>query len=210
MGRGQPLGVAQRVGDGDLHIRRSQIGHDGAVAEFHHRMHDALPVNDHLDPFRRNIEQPAGLNNLKALVHHGGAVNGDFRPHFPGRMAKRLSRRNLIGDGFIKKRPAGSGQQQPGNFPVPLTPQALQNGAVFAVHRQQRGAAGGDRLHHQAAARHQYLFVGQRHCFAAADHIVGGAQTRYSHQRRNADLKVGQAADGIQPPGPGINIQAGE
>ena len=42
------------------------------------------------------IEQPARLDDLQGLVHHGGRIDADLRPHPPGRMPQRLGDRHIF------------------------------------------------------------------------------------------------------------------
>ena len=73
--------------------------------------------------------------------------------------------------------------------------QALKNGGMLAVHGQDMDARFARRLHHQRAARHERLLVGQQHALAA----VQGRHDR--GKARNADhgdehvLRVGLARD---------------
>jgi hypothetical protein len=53
-----------------------------------------------------------GLDKLESLIHHRRRIDGDFRAHFPDRMAQRLigcDTGKLI-FGLVKKRPAGRGE----------------------------------------------------------------------------------------------------
>ena len=51
-----------------------------------------LKLDHHPDPVFGQIEQHACLNHLKPLVHHGGGVYRDFRPHGPVRVIDGLLR----------------------------------------------------------------------------------------------------------------------
>ena len=39
-----------------------------AIGEFHHRMHDALRMNDHLDALHLHAEEPVRLDHFQAFV----------------------------------------------------------------------------------------------------------------------------------------------
>ena len=71
----------------------------------------AFPVNHHIHPIDRHIKQPGGFHDFQALIHHGGAVNGDLRSHVPIRMLQSLFRGNLLQlfHALSEKRAAGSG-----------------------------------------------------------------------------------------------------
>ena len=75
--------VGQRILDGDAHIRHAQLGDDGVVAVLHRRVDDALALDNDLNFLRRQTEQPHSLNELEALVHQSGAVDGDLCTHVP-------------------------------------------------------------------------------------------------------------------------------
>ena len=47
------------------------LGDYRTIDKFDHRMNDRLWMNHHLNLFRRQIEQPAGFNDLQGLVKHG-------------------------------------------------------------------------------------------------------------------------------------------
>ncbi len=138
-------------------------------------MNHALRVDDDLDHVRRRIKQPACLDNLEALVHHGGRIDRNLASHHPVWMGARLIGCHVgqIGQGRIAERATGCSQQ---NFldaalietPRKITGQRLENGIVFAVHRQQRRAMLTHRVHEQLAGHHQHLLVGQHDLFTGA------------------------------------------
>ena len=43
------LGIRQSILNRQLHVRRTELGHDRAVDKFYQRMHDRLRMNDHVD-----------------------------------------------------------------------------------------------------------------------------------------------------------------
>ena len=143
------LRIGQGVLDRQPHVRRRQLGQHRAVHELDERVDDRFGVDDDLDLLGRQAEQPAGLDHLQGLVHQRGGIDGDLRPHAPGRVAQGL----LDGD----VRPA-----RPGCVPRKGPPLAvstmrstvagraaldrLEDGAVLAVDRQEparRGARPG-------------------------------------------------------------------
>ncbi len=85
--QGQTVGIAQTVGYGHAHVRRPQMGHKRSVMVAGQGMDDALGMDHHFHPRRRQAEQTAGLDDLQALVHKGGRVHADFRAHGPVGMA---------------------------------------------------------------------------------------------------------------------------
>ena len=86
----EATGVAERVPDGQSHVWLGKLGHRRSVNELHHRVYDRLGVNNDRDPVVIHAEQLVGLDDLEALVHEGGGVHRDLRPHLPGRMGQRL------------------------------------------------------------------------------------------------------------------------
>ncbi|MNP31737.1 hypothetical protein D3C76_1248750 [compost metagenome] len=78
------------MADGGAHVRIAELGEYRAVHIVHQRMDHALRVDHHLDLGRLGIEQPAGLNQFQALVHHACRVHGDLSPHGPIGMSASL------------------------------------------------------------------------------------------------------------------------
>jgi hypothetical protein len=106
-------------------------------------------------------EQQVRLDHLQALVHQGGGVDRDQRPHLPGGMGQGLFRRD-VGQGLAApaaEGPAAGGQHQPPDLGSPPGPQALGDGRVLGVDRDDLPGLGpaGD----QRAADDQRLLVGQ-------------------------------------------------
>lgn len=71
-GIGNAVGPGDGVLDGEAHVRTAHLGQNGAVHVFHHGMHDALRVHDHVHLVHGDIEQPAGFDHLQSLVEQGG------------------------------------------------------------------------------------------------------------------------------------------
>ena len=92
----EALGVQQRVLNGQAHVRRGQLGDDRSVDVFHHRMHDALRVYDHLDAGHFDVEEPTSLDHFQAFVEERGRIDGDLATHDPRRMLEGL----FDGDGL--------------------------------------------------------------------------------------------------------------
>ena len=73
-----PVGVLQRILDGQLHVGWAELGDDRTVDVFYQGMHDRLRMDDHADLVRAEVEEPAGLDDLQGLVHFGEAVLDDL------------------------------------------------------------------------------------------------------------------------------------
>ena len=160
-----PLRVGHRVEDGHPHVRHAQLGQDGPVLKAHHGMDDALGMDDHLDLLRGHVKQPFRLDDFQGLVEHGRRVHGDLLAHVPGRVVQCLGLGG-VHDFFLRPGAEGAagGRQEDAGGLLPLPPlQALEDGAVLAVHRQQGRDPVFHRalLHHQLAAGHQGFLVGQ-------------------------------------------------
>ncbi len=183
--RGDPRRPGQCMGDRDAHVGRAELCQSGPVAIFDHRMDDRLRVDQYLDPVEPDREEMGRLDQFQPLVHHRRAVDADLRAHRPVGMRHGLRRRDgahiLITQGA--ERPAARGQDDAGDIAQAAAGQALENRIMLAVHRQQRRARSGRRLHHQRAGRHQRLLVGQRHRAASLQRSDGGLEARAADDR---------------------------
>ena len=94
--RGDAIGISERVLDGHAHIGRGELSEDGTIDKFNEGVDDRLGMNDDVDLVGAHVEEPAGFNDLEALVHHGGGVDGDAVAHFPVGMSESLG----DGDGW--------------------------------------------------------------------------------------------------------------
>ena len=144
-------------------------------------------MHHHVDLGRRQIEQPAGLDHLEALIHERGAIDGDAVSHLPCRMIQGLLRSHR-GQRFarsIAEWAARSGQNQPRNLFAVACPQALVRAVMFAIDRDQEGSVFPHGVHHQTAARDQHFLIRQPDPFAVPDGFVGGFQASDSDDGRN-------------------------
>ena len=99
------LGVGERVGDRDAHVRVPEVRDRGAVAEPDHPVDDRRRVDDHLDAVVRDGEEEVRLDHLEALVGERRGVDRDLRSHRPRRVRERL----LGGDVVELVAPSGRG-----------------------------------------------------------------------------------------------------
>ena len=133
-------------------------------------MDNALALHHNLDLLRRKIKQPHCLDQLQALVHQSGAVDGDLGAHIPVGVLQRIRTglaAQLFG-GHAKERPARGREQDLGQrFGAVGILQALENGGMLAVDRQQLYAMGSHGIRNQLAARDKAFFVGQRQIMPA-------------------------------------------
>src|SRR5579863_87892 len=160
-------------------------------------MNGRLRMHDDLHLVWRQVEKPASLNHLEALVHQRSRVNGDAPPHLPGRMVERL----LHGDGIelrarsAQKRPAGSRQPDALDFLHAPATQALMHRVVLAVDRQQRLALltrlGSDQL----SGGDQAFLVGEANNLAGANRLVSGLEPGDSDDGADHKIDLGMSRD---------------
>ena len=176
----------QRILDRQLHVRRAELGDHRAVDEFHQRMDDRLRVHDHVDLLGREIEQPAGFDDLERLVHHRGRIDRDLRAHAPIRMAQGLFDRDagqLLGR-VAEKGSAAGGQHDPPHLLAAARLQRLKDGAVLAIDRKDRCPGLGRQAHDQRPGHDERFFVRQRDRLAGLDGRPGAAQAGAADDRR--------------------------
>ena len=89
-------------------------------------------------------EQPAGLDHLQRLVHQRGRIDGDLRPHAPGRVPQRLVDGDVgeLGPAAAAEGPAAAGQDDALDGVRRAALDRLEDGAVFAIDRQQPARRG--------------------------------------------------------------------
>src|SRR6266403_1818652 len=126
---GPPLRVRERIEDGHAHVGDTELGDDGAVDVLDHRVHDRLRVHDDLDLFGRDVEEPARLDDLEALVHQRGRVDRDLGAHLPRRMAERIVHgdRGELLLGQLAERPARRREQDAVDVAAIVAAQALED-----------------------------------------------------------------------------------
>jgi hypothetical protein len=89
------LRPCQRMRNWGAHVRVTELRQHRAVDVLDQGMDHALRMHDDLDLLRGRIEQPACLDDLQALVHHGRRVHRDLAAHVPVRMGAGLFWRHL-------------------------------------------------------------------------------------------------------------------
>ena len=173
------------MGDGDPHVGITQLCQYRAVDIFHHGMDDALRMDDHIQLLGRHVEEELGLDQLQTLVHERGRVDRDLAAHRPlGMLAGLLGRGG--GDSLRRpgpERPARSGQDQTPNGTARIHAgsairQALEDGIVLAVDRQQRDAGLAAGSAEKRAGHDDGFLVGQQHRACAARRRQRGRQAR--------------------------------
>lgn len=61
--------IGERVLDGHAHVGGADLGDDAAVVVFNHGVDFGLGMDDDVDFVRREVEEPAGFDDLEAFVH---------------------------------------------------------------------------------------------------------------------------------------------
>ena len=139
-------------------------------------------------------------HHFEPLVHQRRRVDRDLGTHLPGGMLQRLLRRHRVERLArpLAKGTARSGQDEPPDIRRIVPAQALVNGVVLAVHRQDVHAAPLRRRHHQAAGHHQHFLVGQRHRLAGLDCRQGGVERSRAGRGAQHDVHVRVGRHGQQ------------
>ena len=140
-------GMVEGVLDGDAHVGEPELGLLRAVHELDERVDEALGVDDDVDVLVGDIVEPVRLDDLQALVHERGRVDGDLGAHRPGGVGQGV-RRGRGGHGLrrpVAERPAGGGQDEPRDAAQVLADEALPDGRVLRVDGPQPGQRRGQR-----------------------------------------------------------------
>ena len=116
-----------------------------------------------------DVEQMMGLDHLQPFVEEGGGVDGYPGPHVPGRVGQGLVWRHpgQRVRGSAPERATGGGQDQTCHRFRLLAGEALKQGRMLAVDRDQLAAVLGQRPLHHRPTGHETLLVGQRHAVPA-------------------------------------------
>lgn len=131
--------------------------------------------------------QAHGLNKLQSFVHQGGAVDGNLGTHAPswdgtGRPPGHIP--ELLPPSAVKGATGAGKDQAPDLPPVPAASQALENGRVFRVHRDDLCPILVRRIHHQLPAHTRVSLVGKANPLSPLDGSQGGLQTHHAHHGR--------------------------
>ena len=156
--------MREGVENRQLHVRESHLCQHRPVHELDERVYDRLRVHDHLDRLVGQAEQEVGLDHLERLVDEGRRIHGDLSAHLPGRVAQRLFHgrlRHALGRPGPEW-PARRREDQPSHFGRAPARDALQDGAVLGVDRDDLTSAVARGAHHQLAGHDERLLVRER------------------------------------------------
>src|SRR5882762_2105 len=162
-------------------------------------MDHALRMDDYLNLLRTRSEQPARLDDLQSLVHHGRRIHRYLASHDPVRMRTGLVRRHAV---QLRTRTPPEGSARSGEKD-PADPfcdglagregrKALENCVVLAVYGQQHRPAGPHRLHEHGARDHQRFLVCEEKLLACSRSGERGAKPRRSNDGGHDAVDSGQ------------------
>ena len=158
-------------------------------------MDDALGVNHDFDVVVIQPEEVVGFDHLQPLVHQGGGIHGDLAAHAPVGMGGGIGHGGIfeVGCGPVTEGAAGGGELnapqtrswytggEAGVFSPGRSLQALEDGRVFGICRQQPAPTFLELGQHHRACCDQGFLVGQGQILTGADGRQGGQQAGAAH-----------------------------
>jgi len=207
--------IREGVLDGEAHIRGGELGEDGAIDEFDHRMDDALGVDDDLDAVHADVEEPAGLNHFEAFVEERGGVDGDLASHDPGGVFEGLFEcdgfEGLAGPaGGVAEGAAAGGEPEVADGGGWLSIEALEDGGMFAVHREHTDTAPARLVHHDFTGHDEDFLGSDGDVLAGTDGGEGRGEAGGADDGDEDDVGLGQGGQFEEAFGTGGDADAGE
>ena len=128
-------------------------------------------MDEHVNLFGRQIEEPARFDHLEPLVHQRRRIDRVLHAHLPGRMFERVGHGGVAHLVFRArpKRAAGRGEHDAGDPFVRLAVDTLEDRAVFAIDRQQTRTTRLRVTEQELAGRDDQFFVGHGNVDAGVD-----------------------------------------
>ena len=203
-----PLRIIEGVLDGQLHVRRSQLGNHSPVHILDHGVNHALGLNHHLYLVHRHVKEPVGLHHLQPLVDHGGAVNGNLLSHMPVRVLQGI-RGTDVPEGLPRSSPEGAAAGRQQNLVDRIIPGALQTleyGRMLAVHRKDLHALGAGKVHDDMARRHQSFLVGKGDILPRLHGRDGRTDADHAHYGSDHNLRLRLSCRRNQPLHTGMDL----
>ena len=132
-------------------------------------------------------EQVMRLDHLETFIRERGRIGCDLRAHAPGRVRERIVRRDIreLVARAAAERAAGRGQHQRVDGFGRAALEALEDGRVLAVHREQSAAAAAVRRGRQVAGGDEAL-------------LVGKCQINSMLERPERGVDAGEPDDGVE------------
>jgi hypothetical protein len=210
-GPGMPVGIQERMLDGEGHRRRAQLGEQRSIAKFHQPVHNALGVHDRVALFRLQTEEPLGLDELEPLVRQRGGVDRDLGSHGPIGVAQRVGRLsvNQALARPVAERAAAGREQNPPYVGRAVTLQALKNRVVFAVDRSDADAGGFGRRRDEFAGQDQDLLARERHLLARGQRGQGGLEPDGADHGDQDNVRLGQCRQVAEPADAAVKLSLG-
>ena len=158
------------------------------------------------------VEEAAGFDDLEALVHHGGGVDGDALAHDPGGVLEGLRRGDVVevGERRVAEGATGGGEPDLLDFGGGAAAHALVDGVVLGVDGEEGDvvlAGGGD---DELAGGYEALLVGEADGLAGADGGVGGFEAGYADDGGDDEVDFGQGGDADGAGGAVDDFDAGD
>ena len=152
--------IAQRKLDRQPHIRGSELRFNRAVNKLNHRVNAALTMYQHLKLIHWSVKEVMSLNELKALIHERGAIDGNLGTHLPGWMRQGVVGRNVFKllARISEERTTRTGEPDPLDVGGVLANKALEDGTVLGVNRNELARL--NQRHQKVSANNNGLFVG--------------------------------------------------
>ena len=154
-------------------------------------------MEEDVNLFRAEAEEPMRLDDLQGLIHHRGGVDRDLGAHVPNGMGERIVDRDLfqlLKRGITKRAAAGS-EHNAGDFFSAAGLQRLENRAMLAVDRKDHGAALGSQLGDELPAHHKRFFIRQGDGFLGSESGPGAAQAGATNDAGQNDVDFFRRGD---------------
>ena len=144
--------IAQRKLDRQPHIRGSELRFNRAVNKLNHRVNATLTMYQHLKLIHWSVKEVMSLNELKALIHERGTVDGNLGTHLPGWMRQGVVGRNVFEllTRISEERTTRAGEPNSLDISGVLANKTLENGAVLRINRDELTRF--DQRHQQVSA----------------------------------------------------------
>ncbi len=190
---GDALGPGESVEDGQAHVGDGDLGEDAAVDVFDEGVDGGLRMDGDPDAVGREVEEAAGLDDLQALVEHGGGVYGDALAHDPGGMFEGLRGGDVLEvcKWGVAKGATGGGEPDLFDLVGGAAAEALVDGVVLGVDGEEIDgvlAGGGE---DEIAGGDEALLVSEADGFAAEDGGVGGFEAGDADDGGDDEVGVG-------------------
>ena len=183
--------IIQGILDRKFHIRCAKLRDDRAVHELYHGMDDTLRLYHDLNIFWFHTKEPAGLHHFQSLIDQSCRINGNLSSHGPVGMLQCILHLDIFQFFFFlsEERAAGCRQKNLLQLILMLTVQALENGAVLAVHRENFHMTLFCQRHDNVSCGYQSLFICQRNVFSRFHGCNGRTDTNHTDDSRYQNLR---------------------